>query len=203
MKKYVVCLLSLVCLLWPGAMRAQSRAEEVVAALSAQMRALKGYEIGFEVAMGEYRSTGSYSVSGDGYYLTMGNNEVFADGSTRFEVSHDRREITIGRTDPASRNILDNPVRAFDFLGSEYAPSLLWERGGEAAVLLKPAVAGGVFAGDITLVVAVPSLRPRSIAYDFDGERITVRILRFEPFAGPLPAFDRAACPDYEWIDFR
>lgn len=203
MKKIVVCLLGLVCLLWPGAMQAQNRAEEVVAALSAQFRALKGYEIGFEVAMGDYRGRGSYFVSGDSYYLAMGDNEVFADGSTRFEVSNSRREITIGEVDPASRNILDNPVRAFDFLGSEYAPSLLWERSGETAVLLKPAAGSGALSGNITLVAAVPSMRPQSIAYDFDGEQITVRILRFEPFAGPLPVFDRAAYPDYEWIDFR
>ena len=50
MKKAVVCLLGVVCMLLPTAVLAQSRAEEVVAALSAQMRALEGYEIGFEVA---------------------------------------------------------------------------------------------------------------------------------------------------------
>ena len=88
MKKAVVCLLGVVCMLLPTAVQAQSRAEEVVAALSAQMRALEGYEIGFEVAMGEYRGTGSYFVSGDNYYLVMGDNEVFADGSTRFEISN-------------------------------------------------------------------------------------------------------------------
>lgn len=202
MKKYVVCLLGAVCMLLPMAVLAQDRAEEVVAALSAQFRALKGYEIGFEVSMGEYRGTGSYFVLGDSYYLAMGDNEVFADSSVRYEVSNSRKEIVIGETNAASRNLLDNPVRAFDFLDSEYAPSLLWERNGETAVLLTPAAGSGA-AGDITLVVATASMRPQSVAYDFDGEQVAVRILRLEPFAGPLPAFDRAACPGYEWIDFR
>nr|WP_290016500.1 hypothetical protein [uncultured Alistipes sp.] len=203
MKKAVVCLLGVVCMLLPTAVLAQSRAEEVVAALSAQMRALEGYEIGFEVAMGEYRGTGSYFVSGDSYYLVMGDNEVFADGSTRFEVSNSRREIIVGETDAASRSLLDNPVRAFDFLDSEYAPSLLWERDGATAVQLTPTAGSGAPTGNITLVVATASLRPQSIVYDFDGGQVTVRILRFGPFAGPLRTFDRAAYPDYEWIDFR
>lgn len=203
MKKAVVCLLSVVCMLLPAAMQAQTRAEEVVAALSAQFRTLKGYEIGFEVAMGDYRGTGSCFVSGDSYYLVMGDNEVFADGTTRFEVNNGRKEIVVGETDPSSRSILDNPVHAFDFLGSEYAPSLLWERNGETAVLLKPAAGSASPSGNITLVVASLSMRPVSVAYEFDGEQITVRILRFEPFAGPVRTFDRAACPDYEWIDFR
>ncbi len=190
-------------MLLPPAVLAQSRAEEVVAALSAQMRALEGYEIGFEVAMGEYRGTGSYFVSGDSYYLVMGDNEVFADGSTRFEVSNSRREIIVGETDAASRSLLDNPVRAFDFLDSEYVPSLLWERDGATAVQLTPAAGSGAPTGNITLVVATASLRPQSIVYDFDGGQVTVRILRFGPFAGPLRTFDRAAYPDYEWIDFR
>lgn len=203
MKKAVVCWLGAVCMLLPMAMRAQDRAEEVVAALSAQFRALKGYEIGFEVTMGEYRGTGSYFVLGDSYYLAMGDNEVFADGSVRYEVSNSRKEIIIGETNAASRSLLDNPVRAFDFLDSEYAPSLLWERNGETAVLLTPVAGSGASTGNITLVVATASMRPRSVAYDFDGGQVTVRILRFGPFAGPLRTFDRAAYPDYEWIDFR
>ena len=51
--------------------------------------------------------------------------------------------------------------------------------------------------------VSVAPLRPRSVVYDFDGERIEVHILRFAPAGGPPAAFDRTAYADYEWIDFR
>ena len=46
-------------------------------------------------------------------------------------------------------------------------------------------------------------MRPRSLDYDFDGERVTVRILGIEPLRKALPAFDRSAFAAYEWIDFR
>lgn len=202
--KKLVCLLGVLSFAWPGALWAQGRAAEIVADLSAEFQALKGYEIEFEVAVGEYRGRGSYSVSGSGYHLLMGDAEVFCDGTDRFEVSHSRKEVTVAAADTASRNILDNPVHAFDFLDSEYVPSLLREQDGEAVVLLRPVSGGSGLSGDITLTVSVQSpLQPKSIVYEFDGEQVVVRILRFALSAAPPETFDRAACTGYEWIDFR
>lgn len=201
--KRAVCLLSVVCLLWPGALRAQSRAEELVAALSAQFRAMNSYEVAFEVVMGEHRLAGSYSVEGDRYCLTLGDAEVFADGTTRYEVDNRRREVTIVGMDPASRSLLENPVHAFDFLDSGYRPALSWEHDGEAAVSLTPVDGSGALAGRITVVVSTSSMRPRSVVYDFDGEKIEVHIDRIGPLVRPFRTFDRADFAAYEWIDFR
>lgn len=201
--KKLLCLLGVLSFAWPGTLSAQDRAAELVAGLAAELRALKGYEVEFEVAAGEYRAQGVYTVCGDSYHLRMGDAEVFGDGADRFEISHSRREIVVGTVDAAGRNILDNPVHAFDFLSRDYAPSLRWERDGEAAVALAPLSGSASPAGDIELTVSVAPLRPRSVVYEFDGERIEVRILRFAPIGGPLAAFDRTAYADYEWIDFR
>ena len=182
---------------------AADRAADIVARLSADFRAMDSYRVGFEVTMGEYRMAGNYSVAGENYCLALGDAQVYADGRTRYEVDNRRKEVTLGRVDPADRSILNNPAHAFDFLDSEYRPSLLWERDGEAAVLLKPVAGSGAATGSVTLVVATQTMRPTSVEYEFDGERITVRILSVEPMRGALPAFDKAAYATYEWIDFR
>ena len=94
------------------------------------------------------------------YYLVLGDAEVFADGAVRREVDNRRREVTVTEVDTASRNILNNPVRAFDFLGSEYAPSLVSEADGRAVVRLTPAAGNDSPAGDVTLTVDTATMRP-------------------------------------------
>ena len=185
------------------------RASELVAALAAAFRTMPGYEVAFEVAVGEHLITGGYTVAGENYHLVLNGAEagvyaeVYADGAARYEIDHVQREVTINPLDGAGRNILGDPVHAFDVLDSGYRPALLWERGGEAAVSLTPAADAGALAGCITLVVDTRSMRPRSISYDFDGETIEVRILRLGAPDRAFEPFDRAAYAAYEWIDFR
>ena len=113
---------------------AQPRATEILERLAAGFRAMDGYGVKFGVVSGDYEARGSYVVEGDSYYLVLGDAEVFADGAVRREVDNRRREVTVTEVDTASRNILNNPVRAFDFLGSEYTPSLVSEADGRAVV---------------------------------------------------------------------
>ncbi|MDE6045811.1 MAG: hypothetical protein K2G10_00725 [Alistipes sp.] len=164
---------------------------------------MPGYEVAFEVAVGEQRVAGSYAVEGERYYLTLGDAEVFADAATRYEADRRRREVTVAGVEAADRNLLNDPIHAFDFLDSGYRPALLWERGSEAAVSLTPAADAGALAGRITLVVDTRSMQPRSVAYDFDGETILISVLRVGPLARPFPAFDRTRYAGFEWIDFR
>lgn len=130
----------------------------------------------FEVATADYRSSGSYVVEGEAYSLELGDAEVFCDGKVRYEVDNGRREVTILDVDRRSRNILNNPVRAFDFIGSDYSCELLWERDGQAAVRLTPMAGSDSSAGEITLVVDTSRMRPVSLSYDYDGERVDVAI---------------------------
>ena len=117
---------------------AQPRATEILERLAAGFRAMDGYGVKFGVVSGDYEARGSYVVEGDSYYLVLGDAEVFADGAVRREVDNRRREVTVTEVDTASRNILNNPVRAFDFLGSEYTPSLVSEADGRTGVRLTP-----------------------------------------------------------------
>jgi len=126
---------------------AQPRATEILERLAAGFRAMDGYGVKFGVVSGDYEARGSYVVEGDSYYLVLGDAEVFADGAVRREVDNRRREVTVTEVDTASRNILNNPVRAFDFLGSEYTPSLVSEADGRAVVRLTPAAGNDSPAG--------------------------------------------------------
>ena len=182
---------------------AQPRATEILERLAAGFRAMDGYGVKFGVVSGDYEARGSYVVEGDSYYLVLGDAEVFADGAVRREVDNRRREVTVTEVNRASRNILDNPVRAFDFLGSEYDFSLEGESGGRATVRLVPTAENDTSAGVVTLVVDTSSMRPVSLAYDYDGERVGIRVTGIEPQSGHFRTFDRQAYGGYEFIDFR
>lgn len=183
--------------------RAAGRATEILEKLAAGFRAMPGYSVDFEVSAGDYKSRGSYVVEGRCYYLVLADAEVFADSVVRYEIDNRRREVTVTEVNRASRNILDNPVRAFDFLGSEYDFSLEGESGGRATVRLVPTAENDTSAGVVTLVVDTSSMRPVSLAYDYDGERVGIRVTGIEPQAGHFRTFDRQAYGGYEFIDFR
>lgn len=182
---------------------ADGRAAEILEKLAAGFRALGAYGVAFEVSSDEYTTRGRYAVEGENYYIAVGEAEVYCDGKIRYEIDNRRREVTVTEVNRASRNILDNPVRAFDFLGSEYDFSLEGESGGRATVRLVPTAENDTSAGVVTLVVDTSSMRPVSLAYDYDGERVGIRVTGIEPQAGHFRTFDRQAYGGYEFIDFR
>lgn len=200
MKRLLLFVVLLACV---GPVAAGNRASEILERLAAGFRAMKGYEVAFEVEAGESRIGGSYAVEGQGYFLTLGDAEVFCDGSVRYEVDNARREVTIVGVDTTSRNILNNPVRAFDFLGSEYVPELLSEAEGRAVVRLTPAAGNNSPAGTVTVTVSTATMRPEVLDYDYEGERVRITIGRVAPLGEPLRTFDRKGCEGYEFIDFR
>ena len=183
--------------------RAAGRATEILEKLAAGFRAMPGYSVDFEVSAGDYKSRGSYVVEGRCYYLVLADAEVFADSVVRYEIDNRRREVTVTEVDAASRNILNNPVRAFDFLGSEYIPALVSEAGGRAVVRLTPAAGNDSPAGSVTVTVDTAAMRPLSLFYDYDGEQVLVNVLEVAPLAGHVRRFDRKNYADYEFIDFR
>ncbi|MEG0807139.1 MAG: hypothetical protein RR410_02155 [Alistipes sp.] len=182
---------------------AADRAEVILEQLSAGFRTMKSYGVQFEVVAGEYTTKGSYSVEGENYNILLGDAEVFCDGKVRYEVDKRRKEITINEVDASSRNILNNPVHAFDFLGSEFAAALLWERDGKAAVRLIPTASNNASAGEITVTVSTAAMLPVAIEYNYDGERIVVTVASIASLSAALKHFNKANYAGYEWIDFR
>lgn len=179
------------------------RAAGILAGVSDGFRTLGAYGVSFEVRSDEYVTRGRYAVEGEGYYLVLGDAEVYCDGAVRYEVDNRRREVTIDVVDTDSRNILNNPVHAFDFLGSEYAASLVGEQEGHAVVRLTPAPGNTSSAGNIVLTVDTAAMRPVSLRYDYDGEQVQVSVLGIKPLETPLKAFAKDNYAGYEFIDFR
>lgn len=179
------------------------RARGILAKVTEGFRALGAYGVSFEVASDEHAARGSYAVEGEKYYLVLGDAEVYCDGAVRYEVDNRRREVTIDVVDTESRNILNNPVRAFDFLDSEYTASLVGEQDGRAVIRLTPTPGNTSSAGNITLTVDTATMRPRSLAYDYDGEQVQVAVSAIAPLGKPLRAFSKDNYADYEFIDFR
>ena len=182
---------------------AADRAAGILAGVSDGFRTLGAYGVSFEVRSDEYVTRGRYAVEGEGYYLVLGDAEVYCDGAVRYEVDNRRREVTIDVVDTDSRNILNNPVHAFDFLGSEYAASLAGEQEGRAVVRLTPAPGNTSSAGNIVLTVDTAAMRPESLRYDYDGEQVGIAVLGVAPLDTPLKAFSKGDYKGYEFIDFR
>ena len=84
------------------------------------VKRLGAYSADFKVVAGDYTTRGRYDVSGDRYYIVLDNAEVYSDGHVRYEVNGERKEINVDVVDISSHNILDNPTRCFDFVGSDY-----------------------------------------------------------------------------------
>lgn len=182
---------------------AADRATEVLERLAQGFRAMKSYEVRFEISAEEFSGSGSYTVDGEAYCLTLGDVEVFADATTRYEVDNRRREVTIVEVDRESRNILNNPIRAFDFLDSQYTPTLVSEADGRAVVRLTPASGSDTPAGSVVVTVSTATMHPEALDYDYDGERVTVHVVGVGAPSAPLKRFERKNYDGYEMIDFR
>lgn len=182
---------------------AAGRATEILDKLAAGFRSMGAYGVTFDVVANDFTTQGSYAVSDDRYYMTLGDAEVFCDGKTRWEVDNRRREVTLSEVDTKSRNILNNPVRAFDFLGSEYTPLLASEKDGRAVVMLTPVSKSASATGNITVTVVTATMRPVALSYEYDGEQVGITIGSITPQKTPLKSFNKANYAGYEFIDFR
>ena len=182
---------------------ADGRAAEILEKLAAGFRALGAYGVTFEVSSDEYTTRGRYAVEGENYYIAVGEAEVYCDGKIRYEIDNRRREVTIDDVDTSSRNLLSNPAHAFDFIGTQYAPSLVSDAEGRAVVRLTPTSADASPAGEILVTVDTAAMRPVSLRYDYDGEQVGIAVLGVAPLDTPLKAFSKGDYKGYEFIDFR
>lgn len=192
----------LFCLLLGAAAHADDRSAQLLSKLSSALRGMGCYRVEFEVVSDDLRTAGHYVVEGDGYYLRIGDAEVYCDGRTRWEVDPGKREVVIDTVDGGSRNLLDNPTRGFDFLNETFAHAVVGEENGTAVVRLASADASAPV-GTITLTLDAGSGIPHAVAYDFDGEQVVIVISRVAAEPNPPAPFSAAKYPDFETIDFR
>lgn len=197
MKKFVTLLMALVFV-------ASARAEgevQLLRRVAEYVKALRSYEAEVDVTAGDYKAAGSYSVAGDSYYIKVGEAEVYADGKTRYEVDHARKEVSIDVVDLESQNILDNPTRCFDFVGEEYTAELMKEADGKAEISL--VARDEDVEGEILLTLESATGKPLSIAYILYDDRIDVKIKSITSRKSAIPTFSKGAYKGYDMVDFR
>ena len=180
---------------------ADERSQSVLRSVAEYVQALGEYEAEFDVVAGDYETNGRYGVLDDTYHIEVAQAEVYSDGKVRYEVDHDRREVNIDVMDLASRNILDNPTRCFDFVGDNYASTIYSEAGSDVTLLLR--ANDETIEGDIYLTVDGKTGRPRKIAYVLYDDRIEVTITSLERRRNLVRRYDESKYKGYEIVDFR
>lgn len=192
---------------------ADSRSDAMLKELSQKITLLGNYRVEFTVSAEGNSVEGQYIVSGDKYYMDIGDIEVVCDGKTKYEINHFDDEVIIDNVDPKDRNILSNPTRAFDFADESFTHTYKGEvdEGGNVCnvILLEPRDKGTSLIG-VTLLINKTTGLPYMLKYLADGldGEVEVSILKITPDV-KVPAsrftFDRKAYRDknYELIDFR
>ena len=200
MKRYLILALLSLAALFPAA--ADNRSTELLTALQERMERMEGYRVDFEVEVAGHTYTGYYCVRGAAYYMSLMQAEIYCDGEIRYEIDPSKMEVVIDAVSPASRNILNNPTRAFYLLDSDFSHETLSEAADIASLLITP-ISRKAGISRITLHLDTRSLTPRYLLYDADGEQVKILILALKEEKTPLPEFDTARYSAYEMIDFR
>jgi outer membrane lipoprotein-sorting protein len=204
MKKVIAFIFTLLCVI--NAWAQDSDAKALIGRLSEQMRSMENYEVSFAVKSGDQKIKGYYAVSGEKYYISIGDAEVFCDGGARYEVNAQNKEVTVDAVDTKSHNILTNPTRAFDFIDGEFNFTTVGSENGITTVKLT-STAENAALGVIFVALDAATAQPRSLTYDVDGAQIIIEIASIDELTGMVDismfTFDKNNYRGYEIVDFR
>lgn len=192
---------------------ADGNSTAIIAKLSSLFGGYKNYEVQFtaKVDDGAGSVPGRYVVSGDRYYITVEDRQVYSDGKQKYEVNDTDREVTIDVINPKDKDLLSNPTRAFEFVDGSYTHTYKGETtyaGKKCAVVVLKPVAVGAPIQEITLMVDATSGQPVGVRYRIEGVtspvEVTVRkITQLPSVSQSMFTFDKNRHKGYEIIDFR
>lgn len=204
MKKVIVFIFTLLCTINTWAQGDDAKA--LISRLSEQMRSMENYEVSFTVNSGDQKIKGYYAVSGEKYYISIGDAEVFCNGGARYEVNPQNKEVTVDAVDTKSHNILTNPTRAFDFIDGEFAFEMFGTNNGITTIKLT-STAENAALGVIFVAMDAATAQPRSLTYDVDGAQIAIEVASIDELTGMVDismfTFDKNNYRGYEIVDFR
>lgn len=170
--------------------------------LQQAVQRMGAYEVQFDLETSDgYAVSGTYRVAGEHYWIELPEMRVYSDGKARYEINDKAREVVIDAVDTQSRNLLDNPAHAFDFMGEQYAAETLTEQAERITLRLTPR--NIVAQTSIDLVLEKRTALPAAVTYASGDVQIAVRIRSIQKRDQPLPSFGKSDVPGYEWIDFR
>ena len=205
MKKFIAFIFTLLCAANVCA-QSDDSAKVLIGRLSEKIRTMENYEVEFNVKSGDQTIKGYYAVSGEKYYISIGDAEVYCDGGARYEVNPQSKEVTVDAVDTKSHNILTNPTRAFDFIDGEFTFATVGTVDGATTVKLT-STAENAALGTIFVTIDNATAQPRSLTYDVDGDQIVVEIASLDEMVGMVDismfTFDKGNYRGYEIVDFR
>lgn len=198
-------LLTVVALLSVGSLSAQS-ANEWLDSLNRSLG--KRYAMDMFVSLGTVESvddelSGYLMVDGDGYYISLGEMEVFSDGKLRYEVNNSRKEVTEDRVNLDSHDLLSNPTRAFSFLDEEFSSSVITTTTYGVTLMLKPLDGAlGITAIMLSLERSGSRVLPTKLSYDYDGDIVTISLEMVDTTDIELRRWDKSAYRAYDIVSF-
>jgi len=125
----------IIALLFPALLSAQQdpAAMTVLSDFSKKAKDAPSVSMDFKLITNDAREntidtiSGSITISGDRYKLTMPNNIVWSDGKTNWNYLEDAREVTITNTDPNDKSFLSKPSLLFGMYKEGYKVRMLEE----------------------------------------------------------------------------
>ncbi len=181
-----------------GIATATASAQTLLDTFKNSIAALGEYRVEFTIELGEYKSSGSYIVSGDNFYITTPDIELYVADGVKYEVNSQNREIVVDSTESLGSDILSNPARCFDALSEQFKAADTTYKGLKA-VCLTPQEGS-----DRVVVTADGSCKlPKQIVYISSGEELVITINSISSFRDAFPLFKREKYPLYELIDMR
>ncbi len=205
MKRVIALIFTVLCAMNVMAQNGNDDAKALIGKLSEQMRSMENYEVSFTVVSGEQKVKGYYAVSGEKYYISIDDAEVFCDGGARYEVNPANKEVTVDAVDTKSHNILTNPTRAFDFVDGDFNFEMVAMNATSTTIKLTPKENDAL--GIIFVDMQREPVKPTALAYEYDGQTIKIEINSLDEMTGMVDismfTFDKNNYRGYEIVDFR
>lgn len=205
MKRVIALIFTVLCAMNVMAQNGNDDAKALIGKLSEQMRSMENYEVSFTVVSGEQKIKGYYAVSGEKYYISIDDAEVFCDGGARYEVNPANKEVTVDAVDTKSHNILTNPTRAFDFVDGDFNFEMVATNATSTTIKLTPKENNAL--GIIFVDMQREPVKPTALAYEYDGQTIKIEINSLDEMTGMVDismfTFDKNNYRGYEIVDFR
>ncbi|MBQ5669295.1 MAG: hypothetical protein IIV29_01220 [Tidjanibacter sp.] len=202
MKRAITLLLTLLC----ATIGRGQTGGEILSQMGAKLNAMGAYRIDFELEMPTATDTskGYCVVEGERYVISIEDLSQGCDGQTQWTLNGQNREATFDTPRTDSRNLFDNPTKAFDFSEELFAvESVTTNKNGDWQLVLLPAE--GVLDGIERVVVRVDkkSLLPTALGYDMAGIGLWINIAKIAPTSTTPTIFTPTIPEGYEVIDFR
>ena len=193
-------IISVVAMLSAVAAMAQDGAAWWVERLDATLGERYAMKIEVEM-MGEEPIEGLFMVDGQDYYIAIGIMEVYGDGSRRYEVNNERKEVTIDSVDLGSVDLLTNPTHAFDFVDEEFRSELVSYSATAGVLRLVPRDSAlGISEIEVAMRRDGERVVPTRVTYDYGGDSISIELTAVAWSERGLPRWDKNEYRAYDIV---